>query len=248
MISRPRDIRPDEERRGDDAAARRLLHRAPRSSSSTRRATCCNAWGGPGLSRQRLAASQATSTRSSWTRNGNVWISGQRPRRRHPEVHAATASSSGTSAIAARSPSRARRCRRCVENNQQTDVLPNGVFIFTLDEAAREIYLVEGKRVLVYDMDDGQLQARLGRPRHAAERDQQRADAAVRLEGGPPPEQQEFAAGAALRPYLGGRPGLRLRARHRTGSRSSPSRASSSPAFHVARVHAVTRTRMRRPR
>jgi len=34
-------------------------------------------------------------------------------------------------------------------------VLPNGVFIFTLDETARELYLVEGKRVLVYDMDNG---------------------------------------------------------------------------------------------
>ena len=37
------------------------------------------------------------------------------------------------------------------------------------------------------------VQARLGRPRHSAERDRQRSHAALRLESGPPPDQKQFA-------------------------------------------------------
>ena len=42
-----------------------------------------------------------------------------------------------------------------MKDNQSTNTIPNGVFIFTLNEDAREIYLVSWKRVLVYDMDNG---------------------------------------------------------------------------------------------
>ena len=39
------------------------------------------------------------------------------------------------------------------ENNQQTEVFPGGIFFFDLDEDAREIYIVDAKRVLVYDYE-----------------------------------------------------------------------------------------------
>ena len=39
------------------------------------------------------------------------------------------------------------------EDNQNTEVFPNGIFIFTLDEDAKEIYIVDQKRVLVYGYD-----------------------------------------------------------------------------------------------
>src|SRR5207247_3318758 len=40
------------------------------------------------------------------------------------------------------------------ENNQQTDILVSKGR-FNLDEDAREIYIINWKRVLVYDMDTG---------------------------------------------------------------------------------------------
>ena len=55
------------------------------------------------------------------------------------------------------------------ENNQQTDVLASKGR-FNLDEDAREIYMINWKRVLVFDMDTGAFQAGMGRPRHAVER------------------------------------------------------------------------------
>ena len=70
-------------------------------------------------------------------------------------------------------------------NNQQTEIFPPGIGAFELDEDAREIYITDGflnKRVLVYDMDTGGVQARLGRPRHAAQRDHERAGAAVQVD------------------------------------------------------------------
>jgi hypothetical protein len=38
---------------------------------------------------------------------------------------------------------------RGYEDNQETDLLANGMYNFKLDSEAREIYLTEGKRALV---------------------------------------------------------------------------------------------------
>ena len=57
------------------------------------------------------------------------------------------------------------------QNNQQTDIFPPGIGAFDFDEDAHEIYITDGflnKRVLVYDMDTGVIQTRLGRTRHSA--------------------------------------------------------------------------------
>ena len=63
-------------------------------------------------------------------------------------------------------------------NNQQTDLLNSSVFIFTLDEPAQEIYLVEGKRVLVYGYD-GRFKRGWGWTRDAAQRHHAHADASL---------------------------------------------------------------------
>ncbi len=59
------------------------------------------------------------------------------------------------------------------QNNQQTEIFPPGIGAFEFDEDAREIYIADGflnKRILVYDMDTGGVQTRLGRPWDSAER------------------------------------------------------------------------------
>lgn len=78
------------------------------------------------------------------------------------------------------------------QNNQQTDILPNGVFIFTLDEPAREIYLVESKRVLVYGYD-GSFKRGWGGHGMALSDISNAPTPPYNWTGGPPPELQEFA-------------------------------------------------------
>lgn len=80
-----------------------------------------------------------------------------------------------------------------VENNQQTDVLPNGVFIFTLDEAARELYLVEGKRVLVYNMDNGSFKRGWGGHGMPLSEISNAPTPDYDWKGAAPPDQKDFA-------------------------------------------------------
>ena len=79
------------------------------------------------------------------------------------------------------------------QNNQDTDVLAGGVFIFTLDEPAREIYLVEGKRVLVYDMDNGAFKRGWGGHGMALSQIPNGPTPPYEWKGGPPPDLEEFA-------------------------------------------------------
>lgn len=82
---------------------------------------------------------------------------------------------------------------RNYEDNQETDVLVNGVHNFTLDSEAREIYLTEGKRVLVYDMDNGDFKrgwGGRGMPLSAISDD---PTPAYDWNGSAPPDQDAFA-------------------------------------------------------
>ena len=78
------------------------------------------------------------------------------------------------------------------QNNQATGVLNNGVFIFTLDEPTREIYLVEGKRVLVYDYEGNFKRGWGGRGMQLGEITNTPTPP-YDWKGGPPPDQREFA-------------------------------------------------------
>ena len=78
------------------------------------------------------------------------------------------------------------------QDNQNTDVLPNGVFIFTLDEPAREIYLVEGKRVLVYGYD-GSFKRGWGGKGMPLSEITNTPTPPYDWKGGPPPDMREFA-------------------------------------------------------
>ena len=72
-------------------------------------------------------------------------------------------------------------------------MLPNGVFIFTLDENARELYLVEGKRVLVYDMDNGKFKRGWGGHGIPLSQINNGPTPPYDWKAGPPPAQQDFA-------------------------------------------------------
>jgi hypothetical protein len=77
------------------------------------------------------------------------------------------------------------------ENNQQTDVLASKGR-FQLDQDAREIYILNWKRVLVYDMDTGEYKRGWGG--HGIPLSEITNDPIPPYEwvGGPPPEERQF--------------------------------------------------------
>ena len=79
------------------------------------------------------------------------------------------------------------------ENNQNTDTFPGGIFFFDLDEDAHELYIVEQKRVLVYDMDTGAFKRGWGG--HGIPLSEINNDPTPPYDwkSGPPPDQKEFA-------------------------------------------------------
>jgi len=118
-----------------------------------------NAWGGPGYHPKWPASLQTVIA----DRDGFVWVAGTRPQdsilkftrdgelvwdfdHRPPE---------GGQCELERSDQREEEyCGLLEENNQQTDILSNKGR-FQLDQDAREIYIINWKRVLVYSMDTG---------------------------------------------------------------------------------------------
>ncbi|MDG2087254.1 MAG: hypothetical protein P8J68_00725 [Arenicellaceae bacterium] len=82
---------------------------------------------------------------------------------------------------------------RGYEDNQETDILANGVHNFTLDSEAREIYLTEGKRVLAYDMDDGGFKLGWGGRGMPLSEISDQPTPSYDWKGSAPPDQDAFA-------------------------------------------------------
>jgi len=71
-------------------------------------------------------------------------------------------------------------------------VFPGGIFFFDLDEDARELYIVDSKRVLVYDMDNGAFKRGWGG--HGIPLSEIDNDPTPPYDTlGPPPDQKQFA-------------------------------------------------------
>lgn len=102
-----------------------------------------NAWGGPGYHPKWPASLQTVIA----DRDGFVWVAGTRPQ---DSILKFTRDGELVWDFDHRPPEGV----NLPENNQQTDVLANKGR-FQLDQDAREIYIINWKRVLVYDMDSG---------------------------------------------------------------------------------------------
>ncbi len=77
------------------------------------------------------------------------------------------------------------------ENNQQTDILASKGR-FNLDEDAREIYIINWKRVLVYDMDTGAFKRGWGGHGMSLSEITNDPIPGYKWTGGPPPEEKNF--------------------------------------------------------
>jgi hypothetical protein len=157
VMNRPRDANPDETGAATNPSRTDCCVAAPAVLEFDTEGNLLKGWGGPGYvpgwpaegnPRPGAGAEHGIVV----DREGNVWISG---------------SSRGDSIMKFSSegkllwdfghrgprPKQGETVQPLKQNNQETEVFPGGIFFFDLDEDAKEIYIVDNKRVLVYDYD-----------------------------------------------------------------------------------------------
>jgi hypothetical protein len=125
-------------------------------------------------------------------RQGNVWLSGSS---RGDSVQKFTGDGKFLWDFGHRGPRPppGEKLEPLKQNNQDTDTFPGGVFFFDLDEDAHEMYVVDAKRVLIYDMDTGAFKRGWGGhgiPLSEVDND---PTPPYDWKSGPPPDQKQFA-------------------------------------------------------
>jgi hypothetical protein len=151
VLNRPRDINPDESGAAAKPPRTDCCIAAPAVLEFDTAGNLIKGWGGPGYTPGWAAPGVARPGAQAEhnivvDREGNVWISGSSP---GDGIQKFT----GEGKFLWDFGHRGKSGQRAPENNQNTDMLPNGMFFFDLDEDAQEIYIVENKRVLIYGFD-----------------------------------------------------------------------------------------------
>ena len=211
VISRPGDIKPDESGASTNPPRTDCCIAAPAVVEFDTEGNVLQGLGRPGYT---PGWPNPTSMPSLWIREGNVWLSSGGTGKQHPKIHWRRQIPLGFRPSRATAGARAKPNR---ENNQQTDILQGGVFEFTLDEDAQEIYFDRAKACTGVRLRRD-LQARLGRKGQAARRRSATIprrhmtgrQVRLRIRG--------VRARTSLRPHFGRWPGLRLRTRQRPSS------------------------------
>jgi hypothetical protein len=188
-ISRPRDIKPDESGASTTPPRTDCCVAAPAVLEFDTEGNLIKGWGGPGYVPGWPSPSEHALLVD---KQGNVWLSSSG---RGNGIQKFTGDGKFLWDFGHRGPApqEGQNEGRLKENNQQTDVLPNGVFFFDLDEEAHELYLVDAKRVLVYDMDTGAFKRGWGG--HGIPLSEIDNDPTPPYDWklGPPPDQKQFA-------------------------------------------------------
>lgn len=188
VLSRPGDIRPDEAGAATTPPRADCCIAAPAVLEFDPEGNLLNAWGGRGHHPDWPTNEHTIVV----DRDLNVWISASG---RGAGIQKFTRDGKFLWDFGHRGPKPApgQQLPPLRENNQDTEALPNGVFIFTLDEDAREIYLVEGKRVLVYDMDTAKFKRGWGGHGIPLSEIGNEPTPPYDWKAGPPPDQKDFA-------------------------------------------------------
>ena len=140
-----------------------------------------HAWGGPGFIPQWPTALQTILA----DREGNIWIAGTAAQ---DSILKFSRDGKLLWDFGHRPPKDAPPLK---ENNQQTDVLVSKGR-FNLDEDAREIYIINWKRVLVYDMDTGAFKRGWGGHGMPLSEISNDRIPPYKWTGAPPPEEKNF--------------------------------------------------------
>ena len=157
VVSRPRDITPDESGASTTPPRTDCCIAAPAVLEFDPDGTLLNAWGGPGYhsawpALRIVKPGPLAEHAIAVDHESNVWLTGTS---RGDGLQKYTSDGTFLWEFGHRGPRPVpgKPLPPMIENNQQTDVLPGGVAQFTLDEAARQIYIAQWKRVLVYGYD-----------------------------------------------------------------------------------------------
>src|SRR6266702_991123 len=157
VMNRPRDVNPDEIGAASTPPRTDCCVAAPAVLEFDTEGNLLQGWGGPGYvpgwpaegnPRPGAGAEHGILV----DREGNVWISGSA---RGNTIMKFTGDGKLLWEFGHRGPrpKPGEAAPPLKQNNQDTDVFPTGIFFFDLDEDAREIYIVDAKRVLVYDYE-----------------------------------------------------------------------------------------------
>jgi hypothetical protein len=188
VLSRSHDITVDESGASSNPPRTDCCIAAPEVLEFDNAGNLIRSWGGPGYHPDWPDAIHTIIV----DREGNVWISANG---RGSGILKFTGDGKFLWDFGHRGPKpvQGQRPQRLKEDNQQTDILPDGVFFFNLDEDAREIYVVEGKRVLVYDMDSGGFKRGWGGHGIPLSEISNDPTPPYDWKSGPPPDQKEFS-------------------------------------------------------
>lgn len=159
VISRPRDINPDESGAATNPPRTDCCIAAPAVLEFDTEGNLLSSWGGvdwvPGWPAQGIARPGAGAEHAILVdREGNVWIGGNA---RGDGIQKFSHDGKLLWDFGHRAPRvpPGQTAPPVVMDNQNTDIIVMPVELFDLDEDAREIYIVEQRRVVVYDMDTG---------------------------------------------------------------------------------------------
>jgi hypothetical protein len=185
IISRPDDIKPDESGASTTPPRTDCCVAAPAVVEFDTEGNVLRGWGGPGYT---PGWPKPNEHAILVDRKGDVWLSSGG---RGNSIQKFTGDGKLLWDFGHRAPPLAPG-EKAKENNQQTDILQGGVFEFTLDEEAQEIYLIEQKRVLVYGYDGSFKRGWGGKGKALADISNDPTPP-YDWKSGPPPDQQEFA-------------------------------------------------------
>jgi hypothetical protein len=196
VMNRPRDVNPDETGASTTPPRTDCCIAAPAVLEFDTDGNLLKGWGGPGYvpgwpaegnPRPGAGAEHGIVV----DREGNVWISGS-ARGDSIQKFSGDGKLLWDFGHRGKRPAPGEKVEPIVQNNQNTDVFPGGVFFFNLDEDAREIYIVDAKRVLVYGYDGNFKRGWGGHGIPLSEIDND-ATPPYDWKSGPPPDQKQFA-------------------------------------------------------
>ena len=197
VMNRPRDIMPDESGAATDPPRTDCCKAAPAVLEFDTEGDLIKGWGGPGyvpdwpapgIERPGPGAEHGIVV----DREGNVWISGNA---RGDSILKFSGDGKLLWDFGHRGPRPApsAKLEPLKQNNQETNVFPGGIFFFDLDEDAHEMYIVDAKRVLVYDMDTGAFKRGWGGHGIPLSEIDNAPTPPYDWRSGPPPDQKQFA-------------------------------------------------------
>jgi hypothetical protein len=197
VYNRPRDINPDEAGAATTPPRTDCCKAAPAVLEFDATGSLLKSWGGPGyvpgwpaegIEKPGAGAEHAILV----DREGNVWLGGSA---RGDSIQKFTGDGKFLWEFGHRGPRTppGQQAQPLKQNNQDTDVFPGGIFFFDLDEDAHELYIVDQKRVLVYDMTSGAFKRGWGGHGIPLSEIDNDPTPPYDWKSGPPPDQKQFA-------------------------------------------------------